>query len=133
MPSKGATAANTPTVGKTKAPRAKNVTQSNKEVTQLIKKLTEAKNNGLTSENGFKSIVQTNTAASFSNVLKQVNRTYESKWTRVKKDYKDVKFVRELSGYRQNDTTKIVTIKAYVQAELEKVIIYLYIYTKTIY
>jgi hypothetical protein len=49
MPPKGATVANTPRVGKTKAPRAKNATWSNKEVTQLIKKLTEAKNNGLTS------------------------------------------------------------------------------------
>jgi hypothetical protein len=101
--------------------RGKNCTWTNKEIDQLIEQLQEAKSLGQTSENGFKSSVWNQIAASFTDPLKTEKRTCESKWARLKKDYKEVKFLRELSGFGWNDETGLLTAEPQVWSEVAKV------------
>jgi Myb/SANT-like DNA-binding protein len=103
---------------KTRAPAAK---WSDQDVDKLVAGLLEAKDNGQTSENGFKSTVWGSVAASFDDPLKNASRTCESKWTRLKSDYKAVKFLRDLSGFGWDEAHSLVTAEPEVWAELAKV------------
>ena len=66
---------------------------SNDEVDSLVLQLKEAKDEGNTSENGFKSTVWSTIAATFTDLSKKNPRVCETKWFRLKKDYKEVKFL----------------------------------------
>ena len=79
-----------------KTPHAK---WTREEVNILVEKLLDAKDRGLSSENGFKSAVWSAIASAFTDPLKQATRVCESKWTRLKKEYKEVKELREASGF----------------------------------
>jgi hypothetical protein len=117
----------TPTPRGTPAPRARSNRSNwtNQEISQLIELLQEAKSNGQTSDNGFKAAVWNGIAASFSDPLKNEKRACESKWARLKKDYKDVKFLRELSGFGWDEETGLLSAEPQVWAEVSKVIILL--------
>ena len=103
---------------KARAPTAR---WSREEVDQLLDKLQDAKDAGNSSENGFKSAVWTAAGASFSDSLKKNGRVCESKWTRLKKDYKEVKFLVELSGFGWKDDECLVDAEEEVWEELAKV------------
>ena len=105
-------------IQKTRSPAAK---WSDRDINKLITGLLEAKDNGQTSENGFKSTVWGALAASFDDPLKKVSRTCESKWSRLKSDYKAVKFLRDLSGFGWDEAHSLVTAEPEVWAELAKV------------
>jgi Myb/SANT-like DNA-binding domain len=83
---------------------------STEEITSMISQLKEQKVLGNTSDNGFKSSVWATIAASFSpGARKSEARIVESKWSRLKKDYKEVKFLLECSGFGWDDEKGIVT------------------------
>ena len=79
------------------------------------------------SEGGFKSVVWQGIANSYSDTKKNVPRTCETKWSRIKKWYLEVKFLRELSGFRQDTEKCLPTAEPEVQAKITKVS-FLYIY-----
>jgi hypothetical protein len=109
----------TPTPNK-RTRSTKNATWSNEEVSQLVEQLLEAKNLGQTSENGFKSAVWAKIASSFEDPLKKANRICELKWARIKKDYKYVKFLRELSGFGWDEETGLLTAEPQVWADIAR-------------
>jgi hypothetical protein len=128
MPALNTPAAATATQGaKAKSNRAPSAKWSNQEVARLIKQLQECKSNGQTSENGFKTSVWNSIAVTFTDPLKQAGRTCESKWTRLKKDYKEVKFLREASGFGWDSVNNLVTTEPEVWAEMAKVIASLFL------
>jgi hypothetical protein len=94
---------------------------TNKEVDQLVLKLKEAKANGQISNKGFKTVVWTIVATSFRDPLKKVARTCESKWARVKKAFKEVKFLRELPGFGWDGDLKLVTAEPLIWDKVAKV------------
>jgi Myb/SANT-like DNA-binding domain len=106
---------------KQRAPCAPAAKWSDKDVDNLIAGLLDAKDKGQTSENGFKSTVWTSIADAFEDPLKKVGRTCESKWTRLKSDYKAVKFLRESSGFGWDGARNLVTAEPQVWDELAKV------------
>ena len=102
-----------------KSPNAK---WSKAEVDSLIEKLIQAKDDGNTAEGGFKSTVWSGIANSFDDPLKKKVRACESKWTRLKKDYKEIKWLREdVSGFGWNEDTQMVDATDDVWEELRKV------------
>jgi hypothetical protein len=58
----------------------------------------------------------------FSDPLKNETRACESKWARLKKHYKDVKFLGELSGFGWDEETSLLTAEPQAWAEVAKVI-----------
>jgi hypothetical protein len=102
-PATSATASPAPLLAQTPATGAKkrggNTTWSDAEISSLVEQLMEAKAEGLMSEGGFKSIVWQGIANSYSDSKKNTPRTCETKWSRIKKWYVEVKFLRELSGF----------------------------------
>jgi hypothetical protein len=95
--------------GRGGAVRAPNARWTNTEIDSLVSQLKDAKDAGNSSENGFKASVWASIASSFSDLMKKTNRVCESKWSRLKKDYKDVKFLRECSGFGWDEVKCIVT------------------------
>jgi hypothetical protein len=91
---------------------------SDKEIETLLAGVLDAKDNGLRSENGFKSSVWSSLAAGFGDPLKKANRVCESKWARLKGDYRAVKFLRNLSGFGWDATKSLVTAESGVWEEL---------------
>ena len=91
------------------------------EIDSMVAQLKTAKDEGNTSENGFKASVWQSISNSLADPTK-LSRTCETKWSRIKKDYKEVKFLRELSGFRQDDKKCVVTIELEVQDKLRKVV-----------
>jgi len=83
--------------------------------------LLQAKEDGNTAEGGFKATVWKAIADSYEDPLKKKDRAAESKWTRLKKEYKDIKWLREdVSGFGWDDQNKLVTATDEVWEELEK-------------
>jgi hypothetical protein len=113
---------------KAKSSQAPSAKWSNQEVARLIKQLQECKSNGQTSGNGFNTSVWNAIAVTFTDPLKQVGRTCESKWTRLKKDYKEVKFLREASGFGWDSVNNLVTAEPEVWAEMAKAIAFLFLW-----
>lgn len=103
------------------APRSPAVKWNDQDVEKLVVGLLEAKDNGLSSENGFKSTVWASIAASFDDPLKKAGRVCESKWARLKSDYKAVKFLRDSSGFGWDGVRNLVTAESEVWAEMAKV------------
>jgi hypothetical protein len=123
-----ATAAPADVANKSKKPRGANAKWSKAEVDSLIEQLIEAKDAGNTAEGGFKSTVWSGVANSFDDPLKKKVRACESKWTRLKKDYKEIKWLREeVSGFGWNDDTQMVDATDEVWEELRKVLFYILI------
>ena len=93
------------------AVRALNARWTNAEIDSLISQLKDTKDTSNSSENGFKASVWASITSSFSDLIKKTNRVCESKWSRLKKDYKDIKFLWEYSGFRWDKVKCIVTAK----------------------
>jgi Myb/SANT-like DNA-binding domain len=99
---------------------------SDQDIEKLIAGLLEARDNGLSSENGFKSTVWASIAASFDDPLKasfddplkKASRICESKWSRLKIDYKAVKFLRDSSGFGWDEARSLVTAEPEVWTEM---------------
>lgn len=78
-------------------------------MTSMVSQLVQAKIDGETSENGFKKSVWTKIALSFEDPLKDP-RVCDTKFSRMKKDYKEVKkLVKEVSGFGWNLQIQTVT------------------------
>jgi Myb/SANT-like DNA-binding domain len=63
------------------------------EVDSLIDQLFQAKEDGNSAEGSFESTIWGGISDSFNDPLKKA-RACESKWTRLKKDYKEIKWLR---------------------------------------
>jgi Myb/SANT-like DNA-binding domain len=95
---------------------------SDEEIKSLLTGLLDAKDNGLMSKNGFfKFSVWSSISASFGDPLKKANRPSESKWSRLKSDYRAVKFLRDLSCFGWDAKNHLVTADSEVWEELAKV------------
>ncbi|KAI1001839.1 hypothetical protein K3495_g6366 [Podosphaera aphanis] len=82
---------------------------SNEECDALVSRLLKAKKYGRMTENNFKSSVWTSIAQSFQDPLKRSSRVCETKWARMKKDYKGIKLLRETPGFGWDADRKLVT------------------------
>ena len=87
----------------------------------MVQHLLQAKIDGNTSENEFKSTVWGAIAASFPDPRKIEARVCESKWSRMKADYKQVKFLRECSGFGWDNENFLVTAQPEVWADVKTV------------
>jgi Myb/SANT-like DNA-binding domain len=76
---------------KTAKTRGANAKWSKAEVDSFIDQLFQANEDGNTAEGGFKSTIWGGIADSFVDPLKKA-RACESKWTRLKKDYKEIRW-----------------------------------------
>jgi len=111
----------TPTTG-TKKARTPAAKWSNEEMTSMVSQLVQAKIDGETSENGFKKSVWTKIALSFEDPLKKNPRVCDTKFSRMKKDYKEVKkLVKEVSSFGWNSQTQTATAEATVWEALGEV------------
>lgn len=107
--------------------RAPNAKWSEDEITSMVLKLLQAKQDGNTSDNGFKSTVWTAVASNFVDPLKHERRVAETKFSRMKKDFGQIKWLRfEISGFGWDDERKLVTAEDSVWEELAKVWLLLY-------
>lgn len=114
-----------------KAIRAPATKWTNEEIESLVAQVKQAKDEGKTSDSGFKSVVWTSIAASFpAGARKQDPRVCETKWSRLKKDYKEVKFLREASGFGWDSEKCVPTAEPGVWAEIQKVISTSFFYIK---
>jgi hypothetical protein len=104
-PSQGFTSTLTPK--KSRTPAAK---WNSEEITSMVSQLVQAKIDGETSENGFKKSVWNRVANSFEDPLKKNFRVCETKFSRMKKEYKEVKKLhKETSGFGWDEKTQLVT------------------------
>ena len=104
---------------KARTPAAK---WSHEEMTSMVSQLVQAKIDGQTSENGFKKSVWTKIASSFQDPLKKNTRVCDTKFSRMKKDYKEVrKLLKEISGFGWNSETQTVTAEDAVWEALGEV------------
>jgi Myb/SANT-like DNA-binding domain len=103
-----------------KKPRAPNTKWNSDETESLVEQLKQAKDEGQTSDNGFKKTVWVSIANSFEDVLK-TDRACETKWARMKKDYKEVKFLREASGFGWDKDRCVPTAEPEVWEDMQKV------------
>jgi hypothetical protein len=87
-PPRGSTSTPTPATRKTRTPAAR---WSNEEMTSMVSQLVQAKIDGETSENGFKKSVWNRIAASFEDPLKKNYHVCDTKFSRMKKEYKEVR------------------------------------------
>lgn len=76
-------------------PRAQATQWTIQEVHDLLAYMQQEKEAGITSEGNMRVQLWRNVGARFDDTLKN-EKTTESKWIRLKKDYKAVKFLREL-------------------------------------
>jgi hypothetical protein len=106
--------------------RGPNAKWSNEETKSLVDQLQDAKDQGLITDNGFKSVVWTNVGNSYTDPLK-TPRSCETKWGRLKKDYKEVKWFKEVSGFGWDNEKHIPIAEPQVWAQLEKVLLLLYL------
>jgi Myb/SANT-like DNA-binding protein len=104
-------------------PRAPAARWNDAEIKSLLTGLIDAKDNGLMSKNGFfKFSVWASISANFGDPLKKANnRPSESKWSRLKNDYRAVKFLRDLSYFEWDAPNYLVTAESEVWEELAKV------------
>ncbi|PMD41728.1 hypothetical protein L207DRAFT_528330 [Hyaloscypha variabilis F] len=80
----------------------------------------DAKTQGLMSEGGFKAVVWQGIARSYSDPKKNKPRICETKWSRIKKWYLEVKFLRELSRFGWDEVNCVLTAESEVWAEIAK-------------
>jgi tRNA U54 and U55 pseudouridine synthase Pus10 len=91
-------------------------------MTSMVSQLVQAKIDGQTSENGFKKSVWMKIASSFQDPLKKNTRVCDTKFSRMKKDYKEVlKLLKEISGFGWNSETQTVTAEDAVWEALGEV------------
>ena len=91
-------------------------------MTSTVSQLVQAKIDGQISGNGFKKSVWTKIASSFQDPLKKNTRVCDTKFSRMKKDYKEVrKLLKEISGFGWNSETQTVTAEDAVWEALGKV------------
>jgi Myb/SANT-like DNA-binding domain len=103
--------------------RGPNAKWTSTDIDSLITQLLQAKNDGYFGEGGFKATVWKAIADSYNDPLKKKYRAAESKWARLKKEYKDIKWLREeVPGFDWDDKKHIVSATGEVWAELGKVI-----------
>ena len=104
---------------KARTPAAK---WSHEEMTSTVSQLVQAKIDGQISGNGFKKSVWTKIASSFQDPLKKNTRVCDTKFSRMKKDYKEVrKLLKEISGFGWNSETQTVTAEDAVWEALGEV------------
>jgi Myb/SANT-like DNA-binding domain len=102
--------------------RVPNAKWCNEEIASMVTQLMQAKKDGNTSDNGFKSTVWTTIANSFDDQRKYERRVVETKFSRMKKDFSQVKWLRfEASGFGWDDEKKLVTAEDSVWEELAEV------------
>jgi hypothetical protein len=114
----------TPNARQPNAPsrKQKRAKWSDDEITSMVLQLLQAKQDGNTSDNGFKSTVWTAIASSFADPRKNERRVVETKFARMKKDFGQIKWLRfEASGFGWDDEKSLVTAEDSVWEELEKV------------
>jgi hypothetical protein len=87
-PPKGSTSTPTPATRKIRTSAAR---WSNEEMTSMASQLVQAKIDSETSENGFKKNVWNKIAASFEDPLKKNYLVCDTKFSRMKKEYKEVR------------------------------------------
>jgi hypothetical protein len=100
--------------------RAAPASVSAADVDTLLEQVKDALDRGQTSENGFKKAIWTPIAAAFNDELRTAATT-ESKFNRLKKDYKEVKEIREFSGMGWDDVNHLPMAEPSVWKALEKV------------
>ncbi len=98
-------------------PRTPNTRWNHDEIASLITQLKQAKDKGNTSENGFKATIWTGISSSFEDTLK-TGRACETKQSRMKKDYKEVKFLREASGFGWDKEYCLLTAEYLIWVEI---------------
>jgi Myb/SANT-like DNA-binding protein len=83
------------------APRKKNAVWSVEECQLLVSLLKQAKVDGHWGDNGFKATTYTIAPDGLADPLKTGGNdgTCQLKWTHMKKDYKEVKFLMDCSGF----------------------------------
>jgi hypothetical protein len=105
-------------------PRAPKTKWTNEEITFLVDGLQQAVDDGNTAEGGFKENIFNSLRDVFNDPLKKKDRALSSKWTRLKADYKEVKWLREeSSGFGWDDEKQIVTADEQVWLDLKEVYI----------
>lgn len=97
--------------------RAPNVKWSKDDVDLVLDRLRQAQDEGNTSENGFKETVWQSISESFVDALK-TGRCCQSKWSRIKGEYKEVKFLREASGFGWDEDRCVPTAEEQVWEDL---------------
>jgi Myb/SANT-like DNA-binding domain len=108
-----------------KRTREPNAIWSEDDIQSLLDQLKDAKAAGETSENGFKTKVWTAIQLSYIDPLKRKNWAPAAKWSRIKKDYKTVKAIRDASGFGWDDVNYIAIAEDHVwQAYIKVSIIY---------
>ena len=100
--------------------RQPNARWTDEDVLTMIDILKQATIDGNTSENGFKESVWQQVSDSLNDELK-TKRSSESKFSRVKKDFKEVKFLSELSGFGYDSANKLVIAESQVWDSLLEV------------
>lgn len=89
------------------------------DIESMLQQLRVAKDEGNTSEGGFKGSVWTAIAHSFADPAK-TSRSCETKFARLKKDYQSVKWLREASGFGWDNENCLVTAESSVWEALIK-------------
>lgn len=115
-------APSTPASGNTVRAPVVRANWSNEEVYSLVFQLKGAKDDGNTSENGFKSTVWSTIATTYEDPPKKIPRCCETKWSRLKKDFKEVKFLREASGFGWDVVKCVPTAEPEVWAEISQAV-----------
>ncbi|TQS34180.1 hypothetical protein Golomagni_05445 [Golovinomyces magnicellulatus] len=102
--------------------RPPNARWTDVDIESMLQQLRLAKDEGNTSEGGFKCSVWTAIAHSFADPAK-TSRSCETKFARLKKDYQSVKWLREASVFGWDNETCLVTAELSVWEALIKAII----------
>lgn len=105
-----------------RAKRADATKWTPEEIDSLVAQLLQAKVDGAGGEGGFRGAVWTPIAKSFADPLKNVVSVCESKWTRLKIDFKEVRKLRvELTGFGWDEKNQWVTAQPEIWLDLKKV------------
>jgi Myb/SANT-like DNA-binding protein len=93
---------------------------SSTQVDELLDFLLDAKSQGLTSDNGFKSTVWVDISQRISGPSRNP-RQCQSKWSMIKKEFKDVKWLQDLSGMGWDEEAQICQAEKEVWDQLLEV------------
>jgi hypothetical protein len=109
-----------PSIPKAKRERAANTKWEKEDIDSIVTQLKQATVDGNTSDNGVKKNVWVAIAISFTDPLKN-DRSCQTRFSRLKVDYKEVKYMRELSGFGWDLEKHVPTAEDDVWNVLEKV------------